>query len=76
MSRYLTKIVDNVQLTVKNIHIRYEDEFSAGAGSNFSFGLTLKEFSANTTNQNWQTGFYDRLVAENRDKPLFKKFNI
>ncbi|KAJ1565176.1 hypothetical protein HK096_004165, partial [Nowakowskiella sp. JEL0078] len=58
-----TKIVDNFQVTIKNIHIRYEDhihkfepesETSASTPSNkFSLGITLAELSAVSTNEDW-----------------------
>ncbi|CZR58169.1 related to vacuolar protein sorting-associated protein VPS13 [Phialocephala subalpina] len=49
----VTKIVDNLQITVKNIHVRYEDSISA-PGHPFALGLTLKEFSAISTDGNWK----------------------
>ena len=52
----VTKIVDNLQVTVKNIHIRYEDSISA-PGHPFSLGMTLQEFSAISTNGEWQPTF-------------------
>ncbi|KAL2752446.1 hypothetical protein ACRALDRAFT_2112495 [Sodiomyces alcalophilus JCM 7366] len=52
----VTKIVDNLQVTVKNIHIRYEDSLSA-PGHPFAIGLTLQEFSAVSTDGNWTPTF-------------------
>ncbi|KAK1781448.1 hypothetical protein QBC45DRAFT_57630 [Copromyces sp. CBS 386.78] len=52
----VTKIVDNLQVTVKNIHIRYEDAISA-PGHPFALGLTLEEFSAVSTDGEWQPTF-------------------
>ena len=49
----VTKIVDNLQITVKNIHIRYEDSISA-PGHPFALGLTLDEFSAISTDGEWK----------------------
>ena len=49
----VTKIVDNLQITVKNIHIRYEDSISA-PGHPFALGLTLEEFSATSTDGEWK----------------------
>ena len=75
MGRLLTRIVDNIQVTIKNIHIRYEDA-ELIPNKPFSFGFTLQELSINTTNQKWELAFVDRLVNENRDKPLFKRLKI
>ncbi|KAJ2973574.1 hypothetical protein NQ176_g6529 [Zarea fungicola] len=52
----VTKIVDNLQVTVKNIHIRYEDAISA-PGHPFALGLTLEEFSAISTDGQWRPTF-------------------
>ena len=55
-SSLVTKIVDNVQITVKNIHIRYEDSISA-PGHPFALGVTLEEFSAVSTDGQWKPTF-------------------
>lgn len=52
----VTAIVDNVQVTVKNIHIRYEDSISA-PGHPFALGVTLEEFSAVSTDGDWNPVF-------------------
>lgn len=52
----VTKIVDNLQVTVKNIHVRYEDSISA-PGHPFALGVTLEEFSAVSTDGNWKPMF-------------------
>lgn len=49
----VTKIIDNLQITVKNIHVRYEDSISA-PGHPFALGLTLQEFSAISTDGHWK----------------------
>ncbi|KAL8703518.1 MAG: hypothetical protein Q9201_003303 [Fulgogasparrea decipioides] len=51
-----TAIVDNLQVSIKNIHIRYEDTISA-PGHPFALGLTLKELSAVSTDENWRPSF-------------------
>ncbi|KAI1407326.1 vacuolar protein sorting-associated protein 13 [Hypoxylon sp. FL1857] len=52
----VTKIVDNLQVTVKNIHVRYEDSISA-PGHPFALGMTLAEFSAVSTDGEWNPTF-------------------
>ncbi|CAK7227470.1 Vacuolar protein sorting-associated protein 13 [Sporothrix curviconia] len=52
----VTKIVDNLQIAVKNIHIRYEDSISA-PGHPFALGVTLEEFSAVSTDEGWRPAF-------------------
>ncbi|QRV76706.1 vacuolar protein sorting-associated protein 13 [Ceratobasidium sp. AG-Ba] len=51
-----TRIVNNVQVTVKNIHIRYEDSISA-PGHPFSAGITLAGFTAQSVNEQWVPTF-------------------
>jgi vacuolar protein sorting-associated protein 13A/C len=52
----VTAIVDNVQVTIKNIHIRYEDSIS-DPGHPFAAGLTLEGFDAVSTDENWRPTF-------------------
>lgn len=52
----VTKIVDNLQVTIKNIHIRYEDD-SILTEDPYSVGITLKELSAVSTDDNWVPSF-------------------
>ncbi|GAA5992083.1 hypothetical protein JCM10908_000736 [Rhodotorula pacifica] len=52
----VNKIVDNLQIEVRNIHIRYEDNLSV-PGHPFSVGLTLAGFSAVSTDAEWKPTF-------------------
>lgn len=52
----VTKIIDNLQITINNIHIRYEDNQSV-PDQEFSIGISLKELSAVSTNENWESSF-------------------
>ncbi|CAD6914619.1 unnamed protein product [Tilletia laevis] len=60
-SSLITKIIDNVQITVRNIHIRYEDTLS-NPSHPFSAGITLAEFSAVSTDGNWNPAFVQSTV--------------
>lgn len=51
-----TAIVDNLQVSVKNIHVRYEDAIST-SGHPFALGLTLREFSAVSTDKDWRPSY-------------------
>ncbi|KAG4305942.1 hypothetical protein PORY_000852 [Pneumocystis oryctolagi] len=57
----ITKIIDNLQIIVKNIHIRYEDVISDPEHP-FSIGVTLSEFSAISTNDKWEPIFIQNSV--------------
>ncbi|KAI9686492.1 MAG: hypothetical protein M1822_003503 [Bathelium mastoideum] len=52
----VTAIVDNLQVSVKNVHIRYEDSV-ADPGHPFAVGVTLREISAVSTDENWKPTF-------------------
>ncbi|CCD24807.1 membrane morphogenesis protein VPS13 NDAI_0D04940 [Naumovozyma dairenensis CBS 421] len=55
----VTKIIDNLQVTIKNIHIRYEDMDSVFSKDPCAFGLTLKQLSAVSTNEDWEPSFIE-----------------
>ena len=66
----LSKIVDNLQVQINGIHIRYEDvTFDKKP---LSMGLTLQKFEAKTMNENWEPEFIDRTQTANKYKPLQK----
>lgn len=52
----VTKIIDNLQITIKHIHIRYEDSTSV-PDHQFSIGVSLEELSAVSTNDKWEPSF-------------------
>ncbi|KAG2159854.1 vacuolar protein sorting-associated protein 13 [Suillus bovinus] len=52
------KIINNLQVTVKNIHIRYEDNMSV-PGHPFAAGITLAGFTAVSVNEEWQPAFIE-----------------
>lgn len=57
MQSLLTKIVDNLQVTIKKIHIRYEDQKSILSKNSCSIGITLSELSAVSADENWNPSF-------------------
>ncbi|CAL1695807.1 unnamed protein product [Somion occarium] len=58
ISSLITKIINNLQVTIKNIHIRYEDKLSV-PGHPFSAGITLAGFTAVSVNELWEPAFID-----------------
>ena len=70
-TQLITKIVDNLQITVKNIHFRYEDSISHPDKELFSFGCTLEELSVVSTDENWEEAF----IADAVDK-VYKRLNL
>ncbi|KAL1920744.1 uncharacterized protein VTP21DRAFT_11379 [Calcarisporiella thermophila] len=53
VNQLVTKIIDNLQISIMNIHIRYEDNLST-PGHPFSVGITLSELSAVSTDEDWR----------------------
>lgn len=52
----VTAIVDNLQVSIKNVHVRYEDSIAA-PGHPFAIGMTVKEISAVSTDGDWRPTF-------------------
>ncbi|KAJ2453795.1 Vacuolar protein sorting-associated protein 13 [Coemansia sp. RSA 2336] len=52
----VTKIVDNLQIVIENIHVRYEDHIS-NPDHMFAVGATLSELSAVSTDEEWHETF-------------------
>ncbi|KAI5294364.1 hypothetical protein KEM52_004170 [Ascosphaera acerosa] len=49
-------IVDNLQVVIENVHVRYEDAVAC-PGSPFAVGLTVRELSAVSTDEEWNPTF-------------------
>ncbi|KAF9435541.1 hypothetical protein BGZ76_006083 [Entomortierella beljakovae] len=56
LNQLITKVVDNLQVSINNIHIRYEDKMSDPKHP-FSAGLTLSQLSAVSTDGEWVPTF-------------------
>jgi vacuolar protein sorting-associated protein 13A/C len=53
------KIVDNIEIVLTNVHIRYEDS-TTFPGKTFSAGVTIDSISLVTTDSNWNEAFVAR----------------
>ncbi|KAF9270221.1 DUF1162-domain-containing protein [Marasmius fiardii PR-910] len=58
MASLIAKIVNNIQITIKNIHIRYEDKLSV-PGHPFAAGITLAGFTAVSVDKDWRPAFIE-----------------
>ncbi|KAF9185293.1 hypothetical protein BGZ51_009186 [Haplosporangium sp. Z 767] len=56
LNQLITKVVDNLQVSINNIHLRYEDKMSDPKHP-FSAGLTLSQLSAVSTDGEWTPTF-------------------
>lgn len=66
MAGMIANIINNLQVTVRNIHLRYEDKLST-PDHPFAVGVTLAEFVAVSTDENWVETFIN-----NTQKALHK----
>jgi Vacuolar sorting-associated protein 13, N-terminal len=59
VQQWTSKIIDNIEITLKNVHIRYEDSQTIPSCP-FSSGLTLSSFTLSTCDENWHEKFVAR----------------
>jgi vacuolar protein sorting-associated protein 13A/C len=57
--RLTTKILDNLEIQLRNVHLRVEDSITF-APQTFSCGVTIDSFVVSTTNQEWEETFIAR----------------
>lgn len=53
--KLVAQIINNVQVHIKNVHIRYEDQSTSLVP--FAFGVTLGSLTVNTTDADWRQTF-------------------
>jgi len=58
MDKLQQRVIDNVSITVRNVHLRYEDDFS-NPERPFAAGITLEEFTAITCDSKWSVQAHD-----------------
>lgn len=73
-NQLLTKILNNLQFSITNIHIRYEDDISTD--HRFAAGVTLSELSAITTDENWIANTIGETVNTIHKVSLFYSFEL
>ena len=71
----VTAIVDNLQISIKNVHVRYEDAISA-PGHPFAIGLTLKEMSAVSTDSEWRPTFIQATSGNSHKLAVLNSFGL
>ncbi|KAJ9118150.1 hypothetical protein QFC22_004053 [Naganishia vaughanmartiniae] len=65
VSSLTEKAVNNVQISIKNIHVRYEDDTSS-PGHPFAAGVTLASFEVVSADENWMEGFVKQVLDATR----------
>lgn len=56
----MARTINNIQVKIANVHIRYED--NTKPESPYAFGVTLHDFEIFTTDENWQKCFVDGVI--------------
>lgn len=68
-----TKVIDNLQISVVDLHIRFEDHFLGD--QQYSFGIVMNSLNASTTNSEWIPKYVDRTQNINNTS-LYKMLKI
>ena len=76
LQQLTSKILDNIEFQITNIHIRYIDDQSM-PGLTFSTGFMVESLVLNTTDENWCSAFINRSATtvdtEKTDSPAIHK---
>ena len=72
----VSRIIDNLQVSLTNMHLRIENEDDNNPINQFSLGISLQAIDLFTTNRQWEKKFIDRSLPENKDEPMFKRLEI
>lgn len=60
--KLVAQIINNVQIRIRNVHIRYEDRSTSTIP--FAFGITLGGLEVHTTNADWQKAFLNEALSK------------
>jgi hypothetical protein len=72
VSKLMTKILDNVQVQLDRVHLRFEDDVSDPLHP-FACGLTLQRVTAQSCNETWLPAF---VTASDASEPVRKRFEL
>lgn len=72
VEKLMGKVIDNIKITVKNIHIRFEYSDIR----KFTVGVVLESIESYTTNENWEIHFTDRHQIKSAGIAIYKLLNI
>lgn len=64
----MTNIVENLELKIKNVHIRYEDSITI-PDHQFACGITIESLTAKSCDANWMPGYTTAWI---KDSASFK----
>ncbi|KAH7460007.1 putative vacuolar protein sorting-associated protein 13A [Phytophthora ramorum] len=67
-ARLVNKIIDNLELHIRRIHVRVEDHSSGDHP--FAMGITIESVHVQSTNSNWQPSYVD--TSKSNEPRIFK----
>ncbi|KDO31453.1 hypothetical protein SPRG_04068 [Saprolegnia parasitica CBS 223.65] len=73
--RLVTRLMDNLQIELRNVHIRFEGDHQTSplmTRSKFAIGFSIGALYAETTGANWRTGSFTGPDASTGDHVVFK----
>lgn len=86
MASLTTRIIDNLQLEIKNVHLRIEQKDAvkinqsgnkvSDPSNNFSMGLTVENVDIYTVSNTGARTFIDRTKPEEKLTPLHKRLLV
>ncbi|CAD6197785.1 unnamed protein product [Caenorhabditis auriculariae] len=68
----ISTVLNNIQLILNNVHIRYEDDSTLTGGVPFNVGIRIQKMTMQTTNAHWKPGFVESRDGVN----VFKKLEL
>ncbi|KAJ8945035.1 hypothetical protein NQ318_019029 [Aromia moschata] len=72
----VTEIIENLQLQIQDVHIRYEDSISI-PNQNVAFGVTIESLTAQSCDSNWLPSFIQAAKSTESFKLLdLQKFSL
>ena len=77
-ARLGTRLVDNIELLIRNVHVRYQDSVSRPARP-FAFGFVLDSLRMNSTDESWGDAYVNRasrLIAAIHKRIRLSQFAI
>eukprot|EP00698_Gefionella_okellyi_P001882 TRINITY_DN1171_c0_g3_i1.p1 TRINITY_DN1171_c0_g3~~TRINITY_DN1171_c0_g3_i1.p1 ORF type:complete len:4247 (+),score=1107.78 TRINITY_DN1171_c0_g3_i1:46-12786(+) len=74
-ARLAEKIVANLQFSIRDVHVRYEDAVS-DPGKPFAFGITIEQLDAHSTNELWEKVVVEAQAAIVRKKALLQNLSV
>ena len=65
--RNVRLIFNNIKLSIRKLHIRYEDDYyQVSPGKNYAFGMTLESLHLHSSGEDWD--FSEQDPQQNRNR--------